>query len=289
MIDRDPFVGREPELALLREAFEGARAGRGGAVLVSGEAGIGKTRLVRELEDLARASDAIVVWGRSQEVRGAPPYWPWAQVLEALMRAAEGAMDLSVELEGSAPSLARVAPALGATVPPTVDEHTEEPESARFQLFVAVERLLQRVAEAAPVVVVLDDLQWADPATLSLLEFLASGLADDRVLLAATCRDVEAGSLGGTLAALARSPGFRAIDLGGLEVGDVARYLEHAVGSAPSCELARSMHDRTGGNPFFVRELGRLMADARADVLPREVPASIRAAIERRVARLSEG
>ena len=295
MIEADPFVGRERELTVLREAFEAARGGRGGVVLVSGEAGIGKTRLVQEIESVACANDAIVVWGRCYDIGGAPPYWPWTQVVEALGNAVEEHPDRTMRGEGgvqailghSAPALAPIAPGFVRTSAHEPQGRTEDPESARFELFVAVERLLRDAADTAPILVVLDDLQWADPASLSMLEFVASSLPKARVLLIATCRDVAPHTLDSTFNALARMAGFRAIELTGLSASDVASYVERAIGAA-AVATGVPLHERTRGNPFFVREIARVMALPGSDSLPPEIPASIRAALSERLAPLPD-
>src|SRR5689334_15822022 len=150
-----PFVGRRHELADLCAGLDDAVHGTGRLFLVVGEAGIGKTRLVEELAREASTRTAIVLWGRCWEAAGAPPYWPWAQVIRACVRRIGG--DRSA-LGPEAPRLAQLVPGL-ADAPPSL---SLESEDARFYLFDAVGTFLRRVAERAPIVVMIDDLQWAD-------------------------------------------------------------------------------------------------------------------------------
>jgi DNA-binding CsgD family transcriptional regulator/tetratricopeptide (TPR) repeat protein len=292
MVEPGPFVGRDRQLAELLAAFERARDGRGGVALVTGDAGIGKTRLVRELEATARADGATVLWGRAPDIEGVRAYWPWIQILDALQRAAGeeplqsalGGVDgLRAILGESRAALARVVPSLAGVLDESETSPTD-PQSARFELFVAIQRLLREVGEASPLVVVIDDLQWADRSSRSLLELLAASVTDSRVLVAVTCRTSGLDAVGDTVAALSRADDFLSVELSGLEVTLLVGWLTLATGQIPSTGLVQALYDRTGGNPYFVRELLAAMAegDSTVELLSR-LPRSISAAIERRL------
>ncbi|HEU5003126.1 MAG TPA: BTAD domain-containing putative transcriptional regulator [Actinomycetota bacterium] len=241
-----PFVGRAVELAMLEGALRDALGGDSRVVVISGEPGIGKTRLAEELSSRATPQGAVVVWGRCYEAGAAPPLWPWSQVLSAL---AAG---------GDDPNLAALAtePALGGIEAETI------PEAARLQMFT---RLADALAEAAwrrPLAIVLDDLQWADTASLLFLQFLASHVTGAPLLVIGTHRDVGIDArhpLVGALARLAPLRSTRRIPLGGLAVDDVAAFLD-ATAPSVGTEVPGVVHRRTAGNPFFVREVVRLIA-----------------------------
>jgi DNA-binding NarL/FixJ family response regulator len=274
---RTEFVGRERELSVLTAALADARAGRPRLVLCRGEPGIGKTRLAEELASCA--DDAAVAWATATEDAGAPPFWPWRQVLRALHRGADlGAV--AGEL-GVTPDLARLAPEL---FPLAAESTSDGSGDDRFRLFDAVARMLSALTAARPVLVVLDDAQWADPGSLLLLRHVAHGLDRERLLVLVNHRDT--GPVPAVLATeLLREPRTWPLDVRGLASADVARQLGALVGrEVPEREVAQ-VHARTGGNPFFVGEVGRmLLDDGHRDGT---VPASVRDAIGARIARLA--
>jgi DNA-binding SARP family transcriptional activator len=275
--DADPFVGRAPELAVLERALADASAGRGRMVVLAGEPGVGKTRLARELAQ--RATGAAVAWGRCAEEPGAPPFWPWAQVLRGLLGGVSAPPDLD-EILGEPP----------APAPPVVDV-----EAVRFRLGRAVVGLLRPLAVDRPLLVIVDDVQWADVGSLRLLPMLAADLDGARILVVVTCRatgEDRADALADALAALARLPAVDRIRLAALDRADVRRLvaarLGPGAGAGPDDRLDRiadDVHDRSGGNPFFAVELVRLLATRRGTD---EVPAGVRDVLRRRLARLPE-
>ena len=187
----DGLVGRDDQLAALDEILAGARDGRGRVVLVAGEPGIGKTRLAEEAAQRAAAAGMSVAWGRCHEGDGAPALWPWAQVVRQL--AADLAPgQLSGLLGPLAGRLGQLLPELAETPPPARPQPVADLGAARFQLNQAVAGLLRRLAGARPLLVVVDDLHWADVPSLSLLAFLAGELNDARLVVVGTYRDVEA-------------------------------------------------------------------------------------------------
>ena len=182
------FVGREHELAELVGALGDLEHGRGSLFLVSGEPGIGKSRLAEEAAALAAERGARVLSGRAWEFGGAPAYWPWVQCLRALVRDADPAT-LTAQLGAGAADVAQVLPELGESFPDLSPAPSADPEGARFRLFDAVATFVRNAARAKPMVLVLEDLHAADAPSLLLLQFVAGELADARVLVIATWRD----------------------------------------------------------------------------------------------------
>ena len=185
---RTALVGRERDLAVLERCLAAGLAGHPRLILCRGEPGIGKTRLAEELCALAEAAGAMVVWGRAPEAAGAPPFWPWRQILRAMGQHAD-LPDLAGKL-GATAELARLAPDL---FPQERDEADGHPATAedRFRLFDAVDRLLRRLSHDRLVVIVLDDAHWADDSSLLLLQHLGDSMAAQRLLLVVNHRDTE--------------------------------------------------------------------------------------------------
>jgi len=284
----DDFVGREDALAHLWSAFESARGGAGGVALLAGEAGIGKTRTAAELARGARAAGARVFSGWCAEDEGAPAYWPWVQVLRGL---AHDAVPRELP-RASREEIARLLPEVAAKPRPPGDDGPE----ARFRLYDAVVALLRAAAEPAPLVVVLDDLHWADASSLRLLVFAARELREARVLLLGTYRpeDAPGPALALALAELAREPRHERIALTGLRRSEVARLVARTARVEPEPALVDAIFERTDGNPFFVRELGRMLeaegrlsgSESRA-VWWGAIPLAVNDLIARRLARLA--
>jgi DNA-binding winged helix-turn-helix (wHTH) protein/tetratricopeptide (TPR) repeat protein len=277
-----PFVGRVRTLARLERALESAFAGHGRVVLLAGEPGIGKTRTAEEIARIARERGAQVLLARCFEGEGAPAFWPWVQLLRALGSESFGA---------DAATLGELLPELRAAAP----QHAAAPagEQARFRLFDALSGLLRRRAQQRPLLLVLDDLHWADEASLLALEFLAPELSTAPLLVVATFRDVEVRRdhpLSRALGALARVPDCERIPLRGLEQPEVAALVEAVAGRSPPATLARTVHEMTDGNPFFVFELARVLGESDgAAPAPSSLalPQSVRDAIGRRLDALS--
>jgi hypothetical protein len=285
----EPFVGREEELAALRTAAAAAARGAGGVVLVTGEAGLGKSALLATARDLLTADGWLAVTGSCPETDGAPPAWAWVQALREL------ASHLPAELI-SAPAAAeisdysRLARYPGAQAWPAPDEAQEtavgDTAAGRFRLHRAVAAWLRAAAARQPIAVFLDDLHNADGETSALLESLAAELTDSPVLLAAAYRPAEAADrLDDLLAALARRTPLR-LNLPGLTPPDVAELVQ-AVHRGPVDERTLStLAERTGGNPFYVRETARLLASEGALAAAEEVPEGVRDVLRKRLARL---
>jgi DNA-binding SARP family transcriptional activator len=291
----DELVGRDDQLAALDGVLAGGRDGRGRVVLVAGEPGIGKTRLAEEAARRAAAAGMGVAWGRCHEGDGAPAFWPWAQAVRQL--AADLAPgQLAALLGPSAAWLGPLMPELAETAPPARPRPIADLGAARFQLNQAVAGLLRQLAEARPLLLVVDDLHWADVPSLSLLVFLAAELTEARLVVVGTYRDVEvvAGQpLAETLGALAREPVVERIPLGGLDRAGVAALIGRTIGSRPAEPLVAAVADRCDGNPFFITELLRLLQSERrlagpdaAAAARREVPVGVRDVLRARLARL---
>ena len=291
------LVGREEQLAVLEGALTGAAAGRGRLVLVAGEPGIGKTRLAEEVARRAASRGVRVAWGRCDEEEGAPAFWPWVQVVRQLLAdVAPGALGPLLGSWGA--ELSQLLPELRERVPGLEPPPVVELAAARFRLYQAVTGLLGRLGEARPLLVVVDDLHWADVGSLGFLRFLAAELRGAHLVVLATYRDVDMTTgepLAETLGALARQPVVERITLGGLAQANVARLVANAIGTRPGEQLVRAVHERTDGNPFFVTELLRLLqseGDLRADdalaAARQEIPVGVRDVLRRRLARLPE-
>jgi DNA-binding CsgD family transcriptional regulator len=289
------FIGREAELDRLRAMLEAARARRGGVALLVGEPGIGKTRLAEELAVYAWLRDVQVQWGRCYEGEGAPAFWPWVQIIRAVVQGREPAA-LLAELGPGAADIAALVPAVRARLPDLPPPPAVEPDQARFRLFDSITAFLTSAAARQPLVLILDDLHWADAPSLLLLPFLARELRAARLLVVGTCREGAAGgqrALARILADLAREPVVARFPLRGLGEPEVARFIEAVAGRPPPAPLVAAVYQQTEGNPFFVTELVRLLgAEGRLAPVPGAagplaIPPTVRAAIGRRLDRLS--
>ncbi len=286
-----PFVGRERELAALESALAGTRRGRGRMVLVSGEAGIGKTRLAEELTTRAKAQGVPVVWALAYEGEGAPPFWPWVQAVRAMLGRTEG--DPPTPLPAIGPEeadLGHLVPEIGALIRGETSAPELQPGSARFWLNQGVCDFIRRRAAGGPMVLVLDDMHWADPPSLDLAVHLGLQLDDTPLLVIATYRpEVEPGGpLADTLGALARLRHIERLELKGLSPGDTGRFLTETAGMETTPIEAAALHASTNGNPFFLTELSSLLAAQGRTSGALAVPAGVRDVIRSRLARLPE-
>ncbi|NJD19095.1 MAG: hypothetical protein FIA95_07420, partial [Gemmatimonadetes bacterium] len=259
---RIPLLERETEQALLAEALERSAAGRGGIVLVLGEAGSGKTRLIEDLAASASAEEGapLTLWGRCLDDSGAPAYWPWLQVLRRL-RDALGPEQL---LHLAGPDREALLQLLPELRPPDCPSPFHELLGDPFLLFQAVSRLIVRASAARPYVLALDDLQWAEQESLRLLQVLALEVATSRILVLATwrIRDVPRGhQLDRIMPALLRA-GAQQIELSGLAHKAVETLVRAAAGTEAEPELIEAVAAKTRGNPLHICELVRLVRAA---------------------------
>ena len=289
---RGTFVGRQREMAELRDALDSAVAGYGQSVMMAGEPGIGKTRTAQELGSHAAALGVKVLWGWCHEREGAPPYWPWIQSMRSYIQELDSA-ELRSQMGPGASDIAQIVPELRQLLPDLEPSPNLEPEQARFRLFDSITTFLKNAAQSQPLLLVLDDLHWADPSSLMLWEFVSKEISNARVMLLGTYRDVEVGRrhpLSQVLGSLIREPSFRRVRLGGLSKQEVSRLVELSAGvtlAEPSLDL---IHSRTQGNPLFLSELVRLSGEesiGAGDSWTSALPEGIKDIIGRRLDRLS--
>ncbi len=293
---RDVFVGRAREMDALRASLEETLAGQGRAVVLLGEPGIGKTRLATELTPYAQVLGMRVLLGRCPDSAGAPPYWPWVQLVRTYVSESD-IQQLRTEMGAGAAELAQVIPTVRERLPELALPLRLEPEQERFRFFDSFTTFLKNVAKRQPLLLVLDDLQWADAPSLLFLQFLVHELIDATLLLILTCRESEAARqplLIKTLAAIARTSGSQTLHLRGLTNSEVARFMELTTGQASPPEVSTVVFQRTEGHPFFMTEVVRLLATEPAATTPNTSPMSlpvlphtVRSVIEQRLATVS--
>jgi tetratricopeptide (TPR) repeat protein len=248
------FVGRHAELGTLRAELDAALRGEGRLVVLLGEPGIGKTRTAAALAAEARGRGAAVVWGRCHDSGAAPAYWPWLQALSAYVSEHPG-VD-SREIAAVLPALRAGTHAAGSG---------DAPERARFERFDRVVAALAAATRARPLLVVLDDLHWADAGSLLLLEFAARELGTIPLLVLATARDTEPARRSDPAALLAAVVRLgRSVPLVGLAGPEVRDLLADRLGRQPEDELVGEIVGLTEGNPFFVIETLQWLTAARA-------------------------
>ena len=255
------FIGRQREMAELFAALEDARAGRGRLVMLVGEPGIGKTRTSQELAAHAESSGCIVLWGRCYAEGGTPPYWPWVLALNAYI-GLTSLEQLREEMGAGASAIAEIIPEIRDKFPNLASSPFQEPDQARFLLFSSISTFLKNIARSQPLLLVLDDLHWADRSTLLLLEFLAREIPTTPLLLLGTYRDVEVSRrhpLSETLGSLMREQSFLRLQLTGLAQPEVELLLRNSVDGVPESALLSAVHQRTEGNPLFVGEIARML------------------------------
>ncbi|MFJ5545870.1 ATP-binding protein [Micromonospora chalcea] len=291
----EQIIGREHPAALLRAEVARLTAGHGGLALVTGEPGIGKTTLVSAAADEARRSGALVLGAACWDSDTAPDYWPWVQVLRRLARFADdppGArepVDAGLAaLLGERPAADGGDPAEGGGADPAGDDGDEAGDGGRaeFDRHDAVTAALVAVAQHRPVVVVLDDLHWADPASVRLLQFVTQHTWFERLLFVGTYRDAEVESGEHPLRPLLVPLSAKAttVTLTGLGRDEVAALMTRTAGREPGADLVAEVHRRTGGNPFFVEQTARLW---HTDGLTDTIAPGVREVVRRRLDQLT--
>jgi len=275
------FVGRGAELAELEAALADAAAGRPSLALVAGESGVGKTRLLAELTRRARDAGARTLTGDAVELgEGELPYAPLVAALRPLARGGDPV--LAALPEAVRTELGRLLPALDTGV---AAGSAADP-GAQARLFEALLTLLDRLGEDAPVLLVLEDLHWADRSTRAFLAFLARALCRERVLVVGSYRTDELHRrhpLRPLLAELERATGVRRLELAPLSREDLADALGDILGAPPAPELVERLHARSDGNPLYMEELLAAGLDGRG-----ALPSTLRDALMVRIERLAE-
>jgi predicted ATPase len=286
-----PFVGRERELRALQEGLDTAINGRTSLVLVSGEAGMGKSRLVEEASEVARSKGVRVLFGRCLEAIDSPAYWPWIQILRQLCN----------ELTDSELRAAGVSHEIGTLVPQVAErlglQRPAQPPSAdhRFDLFDSVTSFIRTATTKEPILMVLEDLHAADESSLLMLKFLANQDRNARLLVVGTYDQVASRARTDherILLEVGRES--RRLPLGGLDENEVKQLYEKAAGKAPTDAIVKAVRDLSEGNPLFVDETVRMLTE-KGDIRRPDysvgfrVPEGARGIIRQRLEGLTKG
>jgi class 3 adenylate cyclase len=300
-LSREPFVGREAERDALANAWRTARGGERRLMLIAGEPGIGKTRLAAELARDVHANGALVLFGTCDEDGGAP-FQPWQQALGYFVgNLSEG--ELGAIVTGEVELAARVLPELHRRLPDLPRASAEAREVDRYQIFEAVDALVADASNRAPLLVLLDDLHWADKPTLVLLRHVLRSARPAALLVVATYRETDVARvhpLSEVLADLRREPRVGRVHLHGLDTAELGAFVESRAQEEPPAAFVRALHAETEGNPFFVQEVLRHLVDS--GVLRREsgrwvseqsigelgIPEGVRDVVGQRLSRLSD-
>ena len=303
LADRTTFVGREAERAVLRRLLERTLRGEGGVAMIGGALGVGKTRISAEFAAEASNRGFITLVGSCYDRENSLPFNPFVEILESAMAQSPSQEAFRAALGDDAGEMARLMPQLRRLFPDIPPPLEISPEQSRRILFNAVVELLGRTAATGPMLLLFEDLHWADEGTLSLLNHIARSISKMPVLMVGTFRDNEidsAGPFARTLDELLRIHMLERISLRGLPQDAVAEMIEALSGKMPPPKVVSLIYSGTDGNPFFVEELfrhlverGKLMDTAgefREDfnLAEIDVPQSLRLVIGRRLARLSE-
>lgn len=260
----DVFIGRDRELSEMSRLVDDLSKGMSAVAFIAGEPGVGKTYLLAKILDHAHRKKMFSARGHCSEDEGAPPFWPWVQVIRPLIEEASRA-ELAYQLGEGAAIIADLFPEIHTKlkeVPSPPEKAT--PERARFRLFDSLAQFLKRSAEARQIVFVVEDLHWADEPSLRLLEFLSNQFGSNGILIAGSYRESDLSKnhpLTQLLGDLAGSRGYKHVHLEGWEHTETAHYLAEATDNKISEQMMCAIHEQTGGVPLFVAEIGRLISD----------------------------
>jgi predicted ATPase/class 3 adenylate cyclase len=298
-----PLVERDAERATLRQLVDAALVGRGKLALIAGEPGVGKSRLVAEIGNEAQARGMRVLTGHCVEMSGAPPYLPYVEIIEQATSNPRSPLALRQSLGDVAAEIARIAPALRRVFPDIPPPVELPPELARRYVWNSLGEFMGRAAQGQPLLLVLEDLHWADESTVLLTEYLAPLLPEMPVLVLGTYRDIEVDvdhPLARVIGQLERRYLVERVSLRRLSYEGVSAMLQALAGQPAPEQLVRLIDRETEGNPFFVEEVylhlvesgvlldehGGVRADLRLDEV--SVPESIRLVVGQRLDRLAE-
>ena len=302
LINRTPFVGRVSQLDKLVEKLGGASAGKGAIAMLTGEAGIGKTRLLEEFSEIARANGAQVLQGSCYEGEWYPPYSPFAEALTNYAQSVDR-KELERVVGPSAPLLVRIAPGLRSLLPDVSDPPAFDKDEERSRMLDAIGRFFIEISRDRPLVLILDDLHWADRGTSAILHHLSRVVGDAGILLIGAYRDSEIDRrhpLASAIAAISRLPNFERLKLDGLTSAELSELLETIGDERAPDKAVAAIANETDGNPFFIRELllhlkesGKILSEgtgwrALASSTEGGIPESVRALVEGRLVRLSD-
>jgi DNA-binding CsgD family transcriptional regulator len=286
------FVGRRRELDVFQQALQDVRARHGRTVVVAGEPGIGKTRLVEEFSASLAADEFDIMVARCETREQAPAFWPWLQALEPVL-ASNHSANAPGPLLDAVTDLNQVLSKPDGTMPDTTRRRFQHGET-RFTLFRTFLQVIQARSAGQPLVLFIDDLHRADAASLDLFAYLAGHIADIPVMLIATCRNDEqsiAGRLSATLAAVAREPGHTYLQPDRLSPDEVANYIASTLSIDIRQETLDAAVTATGGNPFFMREIVRLLESSETPFgggAAIRIPDTIRHTIDERLSQLPD-
>jgi len=298
---RGRLVGRDREVDALRRSWSAAAAGRGGMVLVSGEPGSGKTRLARELADYVRITGGAVLQGGCYELEAATPYLPFVEALRAWVHESSDD-ELRRAVGSSGAEISRLAPELESRIGPFPEGPELSASEQRLRFFDGVARCLFTLAEPGGLLLVVDDLQWADQASLSLLHYVVRLIGRERVLILGCYRETDldrSHPLAGALDTWHRERSAVRLHLKRLDSEATSAMLKVLLGQSEVTEnLAASIYRETEGNPFFIEEIVKTLVDegqivceiggwCRRDSVELVLPQGVKAAIGRRLDHVS--
>ncbi len=289
------FVGRENENEQADRALEDVVGGQGRIVMVLGEPGIGKTRFARELAVRSQSRGFAAVWGRCRDIEGTPPYLPWTQAIRSLFEGSESAPEIVLPKE-NADVLAAAMPELARLISNDISDSVATDEYSQYLLYDSFARILNSAASDGPLLVLLEDLHWADQASLGLLEFLATEIDSSQIMIVGTARTIDptvAVRLSATISNLARNPAFSRVSLGGLSRDEIHRIVYLESENEPTDALTDEIFAATEGNPFFTIEISRLRAaaissDQNGETALEILPDAVKDVIARRLINLSD-
>jgi hypothetical protein len=296
-----PLVDREQEMKILKARLDAALRGEGSLVFITGEAGIGKTRLAYELRSYARLRGAQCLMGKGYEREGAVPYQPWSNIIKEYFRWAPPLL-LFKAVGTFAPELAKLVPELGdklGTIPPPASAPSSQ---QHVRLYEAVTQFFVNISKEVPLVLFLDDLQWFDDASMGLLLHMARAITTERLLVVGAYRDLELDdqrSLSRRVAEINRERLFHAIPLKRLAFDHVLQMIRQTFGEKVPSELPDLVYGKTEGNPFFVEEVLRSLVEEGAvypvekgwgvkDLSQVHVPRGIKEVLGKKLERLDE-